>query len=65
MNIISKTVSVINPNQTPVDTCAQSAYALTKQIQWRYPEPFWNSKYFFFRGITYRKSSTYCSWRIY
>ena len=23
MNIISKTISVINPNQTPVDTCGQ------------------------------------------
>ena len=43
MNIISKTISVINPNQTPVDTCDQPVYALTKQIQWRYPELFGNS----------------------
>ena len=43
MNIISKTISVINPNQTPVDTCDQPVYALTKQIQWRYPELFSNS----------------------
>ena len=33
MNIISKTISAINPNQTPVDTCDQLVYALTKQIQ--------------------------------
>ena len=46
MNIISKTISVINPNQTPVDTCDQPVYALAKQIQWRYPELFGNSKYF-------------------
>ena len=45
MNIISKTISVINPNQTPVDTRDQLVYALTKQIQWRYPELFGNSKY--------------------
>ena len=42
MNIISKTISVINPNQTPVDTCDQPVYTLTKQIQWRYPELFGN-----------------------
>ena len=46
MNIISKTISVINPNPLPVDTCDQSVYALTKQIQWRFSEPFSNSKYF-------------------
>ena len=46
MNITSKTISVINPNQTPVDTCDQPVYALTKQTQWRYPELFGNSKYF-------------------
>ena len=46
MNIISKTISVINPNQTTVDTCDQPEYALTKQIKRRYPELFGNSKYF-------------------
>ena len=50
MNIISKTKSVINPNQTPVDTCEQPVYALTKQIQLRYPELFGNSKYFSLLG---------------
>ena len=50
MNIISKTISVINPNQTPVDTCDQPVYALTKQIQRRYPELFGNSKYFLLSG---------------
>ena len=57
MNIISKTISVINPNQTPVDTCDQPVYALTKQMQWRYPELFGNSKYFsLFGGLHIEKA---------
>ena len=57
MNIISKTISVINPNQTPVDTCDQPVYVLTKQTQWRYPELFGNSKYFSsFRGLHIEKA---------
>ena len=57
MNIISKTISVINPNQTPVDTCDQPVYALTKQTQWRYPELFGNSKYFsLFGGLHIEKA---------
>ena len=57
MNIISKTISVMNPNQTPVDTCDQPVYALTKQIQWRYPELFRNSKYFpLFGGLHIQKA---------
>ena len=57
MNIICKTISVINPNQTPVDTCDQPVYALTKQIQWRYPELFGNSKYFsLFGGLHIEKA---------
>ena len=57
MNIMSKTISVINPNQTPVDTCDQPVYVLTKQTQWRYPELFGNSKYFSsFRGLHIEKA---------
>ena len=56
MNIISKTISVINPDQTPVDTCDQPVYALTK-IQWRYPGLFGNSKYFsLFGGLHFEKA---------
>ena len=50
MNIISKIISVINPNQTPVDTSNQSVYALTKKIQWHYPELFSNSRSFSLLG---------------
>ena len=55
MNIISKTISAINPNQTPVDTCDQPVYALTKQIQWCYPELFSTSKYFSLFGGLHKK----------
>ena len=40
MKIIKNTVSVINEGQTPVDVCDQPVYALSKQIQWRFPELF-------------------------
>ena len=57
MNIISKIICVINPNQTLVDTCDQPVYALTKQIQWRYPELFGNSQYFsLFWGLHIEKA---------
>ena len=47
----------MNPNQTTVDTCDQPVYALTKQIQWRYPELFGNSKYFpLFGGLHIEKA---------
>ena len=57
MNIISKIISVINPNQTPVDTSNQSVYALTKKIQWHYPELFSNSRSFsLFGGLHIEKA---------
>ena len=57
MNIISKTIPVINPNQSPVDTCDQPVYTLTNQMQWRYPELFGNSKYFsLFGGLHIEKA---------
>ena len=34
--------SVINPNQTPVDDSDQPVYALTKELQYRYPTMFEN-----------------------
>ena len=46
MDIISKTINVINPGQTPVDVCDQPVYALTKQIPWIFPARFGNTSYF-------------------
>ena len=36
-NIIKNTIEKLNPSQTPVDTCDQPVYALTKELQWRRP----------------------------
>ena len=44
MNIIMDTIGEINPSQTSVDVCDQPIYALTKQLQWRFPSHF--RKYF-------------------
>ena len=57
MEIISQTIQLLNPNQTPVDTCDQSVYALTKLIQWAFPDIFGNTKYFsIFGGLHIEKS---------
>ena len=57
MDIISRTISTVNPTQTPVDVCDQPVYALTKQIQWRLPERFGDSKYFtLFGGLHIEKA---------
>ena len=42
MNIIKNTIEKLNPSQTPVDTCDQPVYALTKELQWRRPLEFEN-----------------------
>ena len=42
MNIIKNTVKKLNPSQTPVDTCDQPVYALTKELQWPRPLEFEN-----------------------
>ena len=36
MNIIAKTLGIVNPNETLIDVCDQPVYELTKQIQWQY-----------------------------
>ena len=57
MEIISKTIQLLNPNQTPVDTCDQPVYVLTKLIQWAFPDIFGNTKYFsIFGGLHIGKS---------
>ena len=50
MGIISHTIKHINPGQIPIDTCDQPVFALTKEIQWRYPEMFSEEQYFSILG---------------
>ena len=45
MNMNKKITNFLNPSQTPVDTCDQPVYALTKTIQWMYPETLGSGKY--------------------
>ena len=44
MNLNKKITNFLNPSQTPVDTSNQSVYALTKTIQWMYPETLGSGK---------------------
>ena len=46
MEIIKQTIAYLNPPQTPVDVCDQPAFALTKEMQWRYQEKFRSGSYF-------------------
>ena len=48
MRLNSKAVSELNPNQTPVDMSDQPVYALTKEVQYRFPHEF--KKYFAMLG---------------
>ena len=45
MNRNKKITNVLNPSQTPVDTCDQPVCALTKTIQWMYPKTLDSGKY--------------------
>ena len=57
INIIKSTISSINPGQIPVERCDQPVYALTKEIQWRYPNNFSDNQYFaIFGGLHIEKS---------
>lgn len=38
MNLVKQVVQELNPGQVPVLTCDQPLYAITKQIQWTWPE---------------------------
>ena len=50
MSIIKSTINKINPGQMPVDACDEPVYALTKEIQWRYPTKFGSDQYFSWFG---------------
>ena len=45
INLNKKITNFLNPSQTPVDTSNQSVYALTKTIQWMYPETLGSGKF--------------------
>ena len=45
MNLNKKITNFLNPSETPVNTCDQPVYALTKTIQWMYPETLGSGKY--------------------
>ena len=45
MNIIKDTINFINPTQVPIDVSDQPVYALSKEIQLRYPSMFGPDKY--------------------
>ena len=46
MDNVRRTTNILNPIQISVDVCDEPIYALTKEIQWRYPEEFVMDKYF-------------------
>ena len=46
MNVISSTISSLNPGQIPVDTANQPIFALTKELMIRFPDKLGPNKYF-------------------
>ena len=50
MEITIKTMSFLNPGQTPIDVCDQPVFALTKEIQIRNQSKFGIDKYFSLMG---------------
>ena len=46
MDIVDKTVNKLNPGQICVDESDQPVFAISKQLQWRFPEQFGPDKYF-------------------
>ena len=55
MEINVNTINALHPGQTPVDTCDQPVYALTKEVQWRYPLKF--QRYFSLMGALHIEQS--------
>ena len=50
LDVIKKTIHYINPTQTPVVACDQPLYAISKQLQWTYPEHYGCEKMFIMFG---------------
>ena len=47
MNIIHKTIELLNQNQILIDVSDQPVYAYLKEVQWRHPTIFGRGKYLF------------------
>jgi len=43
--VVQKVVNLLNPQQTPVICMDQPLYALTKQIQWKWPQLYGEDKF--------------------
>ena len=54
MKVIRKTIQHINPNQITIITGDQSVYALSQQIQWKYPNQFGDNFLIMMGGASYR-----------
>jgi hypothetical protein len=50
MNIVKNITNYLNPGQTPVIACDQPLYALSKQIQWTWPDLFGENSYVIMLG---------------
>ena len=57
INLNNKITNFFNPSQTPVDTCDQPVYALTKTIEWMHPEALGSGKYLSILGGLYIEQS--------
>jgi hypothetical protein len=57
MDIIQRTIEALNPDQMSVDICDEPIFALTKEIQWRYPERFGLDIYFSLFGSLHIEKS--------
>ena len=58
MKIIQKAISVLNPNQTPVITADQPVYAISKNIQWKYPNIYGEDKFVVMMGALHIEMAT-------
>ena len=57
MDVIKCTIKILNPGQIALDVCDQPIYALTKEIQWRFPDEFGCDKYFCLFGALHIEQS--------
>ena len=58
MNIVNKSVQVLNPGQIPVIACDQPLYAIAKRIQWHWPETHGESKFIIMLGGLHVEAAT-------
>ena len=58
MNIVNKSVQVLNPGQISVIACDQPLYAIAKRIQWHWPETHGESKFIIMLGGLHVEAAT-------